>query len=117
MKSETKAAMRGSLDAGLVERISSTGAINPRPMKFAQTRFTIVRENDGFLGEVNHAARYSRRSWKESGGIASPSSGVGGRGLFSRGWFMSPEVALKTVTSPGTSPFFNFTRAKRLANL
>ena len=32
-------------------------------MKLAQTRFTMVRENDRFLGEVSHAARCSRRSF------------------------------------------------------
>src|SRR3954467_14731936 len=87
----------GSLDAGLLNRKSSTGLTRPRPKKFAQTRFTIGGENSGFDGFVVHFARYARRSVVECAGIGVPSRGRGGSATPSLGCSTSPSGVEKTV--------------------
>jgi len=58
-KSLVSAERSSSFDAGLVARTSSTGCTRPRPMKFAQTRFTTALAKNGLSALVSHAAKAS----------------------------------------------------------
>ncbi len=114
-KSLLNAASNSSFEAGFVARKSSTGSTSPRPIKFAQTRFTIVRANIALPGLVSHAANAIRRSSVESSAMLCPSSGVGGSGRANFGCSTSPLAFANTICSPELVPTFTPTRANRFA--